>query len=349
MIPILNQATVLITGGTGSFGQTMARYLLGIGVGELRILSRDEDKQHHLRNSLSDPRVKFLIGDVRNRESVDKATRGADFVFHAAALKQVPSCDFFPLEAVRTNVIGSANVVRSAIANHVKTVVGLSTDKAVFPVNTMGMTKAIMEKTFTAAARELGEADDTRICCVRYGNVMYSRGSVIPLFVEQIKAQAPLTITSENMTRFMMPLRDAVRLVEFAFQETRQGDLFIRKARACRIVDLAKALRELFDSEVPLEFIGIRHGEKLHETLATAAELNHAEDLEEYYRIPMDMRDLNYKEYFTEGEVVGPLGDFGSDSVDRMTIPEIKELLLSLDPVARELKGVVTSRQRSDR
>lgn len=331
---------ILITGGTGSFGRTMTDYLLERDVAELRILSRDEDKQHRMRTDVDDDRTKFLIGDVRDQTTVDVATRGVDYIFHAAALKHVPSCDFFPMEAVRTNIVGSRNVVRSAVDNSVRRVVFLSTDKAVRPINAMGMTKALMEKVMQAAARKLGPDAATTMCCTRYGNVMCSRGSVIPRFIAQIKAEDPITVTNPDMTRFMMPLRDAVDLVEFAFTEGRQGDLFIKKARACTIGDLAVALKELFQSDVPIEVIGVRHGEKIHETLATAAELVNAEDLGSYYRIPLDDRDLNYGKYFEEGDrEVSDVDDLGSATVPPMTVSEICDVLKSTPEVQAELEG----------
>lgn len=338
----LTNKVVLITGGTGSFGRTMTDYLLDRDVRELRLLSRDEDKQHRMRTDLNDDRAKFLIGDVRDQTTVDAATRGVDYIFHAAALKHVPSCDFFPMEAVRTNVVGSRNVVRSAIDNNVSRVVFLSTDKAVRPINAMGMTKALMEKVMQAAARNLGPEAETTLCCTRYGNVMYSRGSVIPRFIGQIKAGEPITVTNPDMTRFVMPLEDAVDLVEFAFTEGCQGDLFIKKAKACTIGDLATALKELFRSDVPVKIIGVRHGEKIHETLATAAELVRAQDLGSYYRIPLDDRDLNYGKYFEEGDrEVSDVDDFGSATVPPMTVSEIIDVLKSIPEVQAELDGWV--------
>lgn len=323
---------VLITGGTGSFGKTMVTRLLQAGASEVRVLSRDEEKQDAMRTELRDHRLKFYIGDVRDRESVDRAIRGAHSVFHAAALKQVPSCEFFPLEAVRTNIIGSEQVIRSAIAAGVKSLVCLSTDKAVFPVNAMGMSKAMMEKMAQAAARELGPAAPTTISCVRYGNVMYSRGSVIPLFVRQIKSGQPITITEPEMTRFLMPLRDSVELVEFAFDHARQGDRFIKKAPASTIADLTVAIKELFEmSDHPVEVIGWRHAEKLFETLASAEELVDSEDMGAYYRIQLDSRDLNYKAYFSEGDrATARLSDYHSHNTERLDVPGIKQLLLSL-------------------
>jgi UDP-glucose 4-epimerase len=333
--------SVLITGGTGSFGKTMLRALLDSGVPEVRILSRDEEKQDDLRNKLGDVRVRYYIGDVRDRGSVDRAMEGVDAVFHAAALKQVPSCEFFPSEAVRTNIIGSENVIRSAIAAKVSSLVCLSTDKAVHPINAMGLSKAMMEKHAQAAAREVGRDGATTISCVRYGNVMYSRGSVIPLFVGQIKEGRPITVTEPRMTRFLMPLRDSVDLVKFAFENARQGDLFIKKAPASTIADLVQALIELF--EVPqqeVKVIGWRHAEKLYETLASQQELATAEDLGEYWRIQLDERDLNYSAYFTEGDTEPkPAEDFHSHNAQRLNVEGVKELLLSLDEIQMELSA----------
>lgn len=333
---------VLITGGTGSFGKTMLNQLLSEGVEEVRILSRDEEKQDALRNALRDDRVKYYIGDIRDRDSVDRAMAGVQNVFHAAALKQVPSCEFFPHEAVRTNILGSENVIRSAIAAEVKSVVCLSTDKAVFPVNAMGMSKAMMEKTAQAAARELGGDGKTTLSIVRYGNVMCSRGSVIPLFMKQLKEGSPITITEPSMTRFLMPLRDSVALVRFAFEHANQGDLFIKKAPASTIEELVVALKELFNlPEHPVEVIGWRHAEKLYETLASAEELSKSEDLGEYYRIVADHRDLNYKAYFNEGDQkISQKEDYHSHNTKRLSVPEIKELLLSLPEVRNELSAL---------
>ena len=333
--------SVLITGGTGSFGKTMLRALLDDGVEEVRVLSRDEEKQDALRTQLSDPRARFYIGDIRDRSSVDRAMTGVDAVFHAAALKQVPSCEFFPLEAVRTNVLGSENVIRSAIAAGVSSLVCLSTDKAVHPINAMGISKAMMEKQAQAAAREIGSCAVTTISCVRYGNVMYSRGSVIPLFIRQIKAGRPITVTEPKMTRFLMPLCDSVALVRFAFDHARQGDLFIKKAPASTIGDLVTALLELFgvaDHEVGI--IGWRHAEKLYETLATREELATAEDMGEYWRLQLDERDLNYNAYFTEGDTEHLWGeDFHSHNAERLDVAGVKDLLLSLPEVRAELES----------
>lgn len=332
---------VLITGGTGSFGKTMLKGLLKEDVSEVRVFSRDEEKQDMLRNQITDPRVRFFIGDVRDRTSVDRAMKGVDACFHAAALKQVPSCEFFPLEAVRTNILGSENVIRSAIEQQVKSLVCLSTDKAVMPINAMGLSKAMMEKLVQAAAREIGTDADTTISCVRYGNVMYSRGSVIPLFVNQIKQGIPITITEPQMTRFLMPLSDSVALVNFAFEHARQGDLFIKKAAASTIEDLVTGLLELFgrpDHEVKI--IGWRHAEKLYETLASLQELTTAQDMDEYWRLRLDARDLHYSAYFSEGvEKTGPLEDYHSHNTQRLDVQGVKDILLALPEIQAELKA----------
>ena len=323
--------TVLITGGTGSFGKTMLGYLLENDVGRVKILSRDEEKQDALRNKLKDDRVEFRIGDIRDRVSVDAAVRGVDYVFHAAALKQVPSCEFFPMQAVMTNIAGSENVIKACIKAGVKTVVCLSTDKAVFPINAMGMSKAMMEKAY-AAARELGVDAKTKIACVRYGNVMCSRGSVVPLLVDQIQMGRPVTITVPEMTRFLMPLRDSVELVRFAFENARQGDLFIRKAAAATIADLVQAVKNVLDApDHSSEVIGWRHGEKLYETLASSQELSTAEDMVDYWRLQSDLRGLNYNKYFSEGdESTAGIEEFNSHNTLRMSVQEVQDLLLSL-------------------
>lgn len=330
---------VLVTGGTGSFGHTVAAQLLERNVTEVRILSRDEAKHDQMRHELSDSRLRFYVGDVRDYESVERATRDVDYVFHAAALKQVPSCEFFPMEAVQTNVIGSSNVVRACDYNSVRSLVCLSTDKAVYPVNAMGMTKALMEKVARSYGLNNPNAD-TIVSCVRYGNVMYSRGSVIPLFIRQLKAGHDLTVTNPEMTRFMMSLADSVDLVEFAFQNASQGDLFIRKARACTVGDLAQAVLNLFHASVKVAVIGTRHAEKLSEALATSEELARANDMGDYFRIPADGRDLNYGIYFEQGDVGQAASrDYDSHSVDRMTIADVENLLLTLPEVRRELAG----------
>ena len=331
--------SVLISGGTGSFGKTMLQDLLEKGCPEVRILSRDEEKQDMMRTTLRSPNVRYYIGDIRDRDSVDRAMAGVDCVFHAAALKQVPSCEFFPMEAVRTNILGSENVIRSAAAHNVRSVVCLSTDKAVLPVNAMGMSKAMMEKLAQALARSLGPDAATTVSMVRYGNVMYSRGSVIPLFIRQIKSGAPITVTEPQMTRFLMPLRDSVALVHHAFDHARQGDLFIRKAAASTIMDLVTALIELFGvPDHPVEGIGWRHAEKLYETLATAQELAQSEDMGDYYRIRMDDRDLNYKAYFSEGEhETAQHEDYHSHNTERLDVEGVKALLMSLPEVQTEV------------
>lgn len=330
---------ILITGGTGSFGKTMLKDLLDKGAQEIRILSRDEEKQDMLRNTLRSPNVRYFIGDVRDRESVDRAMAGVNCVFHAAALKQVPSCEFFPLEAVRTNILGSDNVIHSAVACKVRSVVCLSTDKAVLPVNAMGISKAMMEKLAQAQARSLGADADTIISMVRYGNVMYSRGSVIPLFINQIKTGRPITLTEPKMTRFLMPLRDSVALVNHAFDHAGQGDLFIRKAAASTIGDLVTAMLGLFEvPNHPVEEIGWRHAEKLYETLATAQELAHSEDMGDHYRIKMDVRDLNYTAYVSSGEYETVRHeDYHSHNTEQLDVDGVKALLLSLPEVRTEL------------
>ena len=331
--------TVLVTGGTGSFGKTILKQLLAQDVKEIRVLSRDEEKQDVLRNEMRCSNANFFIGDIRDKESVNRAMRGVDCVFHAAALKQVPSCEFFPLEAVQTNVLGSENVLKSAIDCKVKSVVLLSTDKAVMPVNAMGLSKALMEKLAIAEARSLGPNADTIISMVRYGNVMYSRGSVIPQFIKQIKTARPITITEPKMTRFLMPLRDSVELVNHAFNHANQGDLFIRKAVASSIDDLATAITQLFGvPNHPIEKIGWRHGEKLYETLATAQELGNSEDMGNFYRIRMDQRDLNYSAYFSVGEhVTVTQQDYHSHNTERLNVNDLKTFLLSLEEVQTEL------------
>ena len=330
---------ILITGGTGSFGKTMLKDLLDMGAEEVRILSRDEEKQDMLRNTLRSPNVQYFLGDVRDRDSVDRAMAGVKSVFHAAALKQVPSCEFFPLQAVQTNILGSENVINSAISCKVRSIVCLSTDKAVLPINTMGLSKAMMEKIAHAQARSLGPKADTTISMVRYGNVMYSRGSVIPLFINQIKTGRPITVTEPKMTRFLMPLRDSVALVHHAFDHAKQGDLFIRKASAATMGDLVTALLDIFEvQDHPVEEIGWRHAEKLYETLATAQELANSEDMGDYFRIKMDVRDLNYRAYVSTGEYNTALReDYHSHNTTQLDVDGIKALLLSLPEVQSEL------------
>lgn len=329
--------TVLITGGTGSFGKKMARRLLDQGCPKIRIFSRDEAKQHQMRIDFADARLEFHIGDVRERQSIDHAMAGVNLVFHAAALKQVPSCEFFPLQAVLTNVIGSANVIESAQAKGVETVVCLSTDKAVLPVNAMGMSKALMEKVAQSSARR--SSDSTVVCSVRYGNVMYSRGSVIPLFVQQLADGMPLTVTNPAMTRFLLPLEVAVDLVEYAFQHAEPGDTFIRKAPASSMGDLAEAMGQLFNSQNPVELIGVRHGEKLYETLATQEELRNAEDMGDYWRLRMDQRGLDYAQYFSEGEEVelSASEDYHSHNTEQLDVEGTKKLLLGLPEIQEAL------------
>lgn len=338
---------LLITGGTGSFGKTMLRDMLSRDVSEIRILSRDEEKQDALRSELRDSRVRFYIGDIRDRESVDRAVAGVDCVFHAAALKQVPSCEFFPMEAVRTNIIGSENVVRSSVAAGVRSLVCLSTDKAVFPVNAMGVSKAMMEKVAQSVARSLPTDAATTISMVRYGNVMCSRGSAIPLFMRQIRSGRPISVTEPTMTRFLMPLRDSVALVHHAFENASQGDLFIRKAPASTIADLVTALKELFEApDHPVDVIGWRHAEKLYETLASGQELASGDDMGDYYRIRMDTRDLNYKAYFSEGDrETSHFDDYHSHNTTQLTVPQVKELLLTLAEVHADIEAWKSERK----
>lgn len=329
---------VLITGGTGSFGSTMTKRLLRGDVAEVRILSRDEAKQDNMRRVLADPRLRFYIGDVRDFDSVDRASRGVDHVFHAAALKQVPSCEFFPMEAVRTNVVGSSNVIEAANRNGVSSVVFLSTDKAVYPINAMGQSKAMMEKVAQAFARNNPTANTT-VSIVRYGNVMYSRGSVIPLFVEQLRAGRRLTLTDPSMTRFLMSLNDAVELVEYAFTHAQAGDLFVRKSPACTIEVLAQALAGLLGADPRFEVIGTRHGEKLYETLVSREELARSRDRGDYYLIPVDSRDLNYQLYFDDGDLVeSRLRDYTSHNTERLDVAGVTSLLLGLDELRAELR-----------
>lgn len=329
---------LLITGGTGSFGNAVLEYFLKSEVGEIRIFSRDEKKQEDLRIRYKDSKLNFIIGDVRDFSSIDQALKGVDFVFHAAALKQVPSCEFFPMQAVQTNIQGSENVLEAAVRNGVKKVVVLSTDKAVYPINTMGISKAMMEKLAVSKARDPRmQIHNGIICATRYGNVMASRGSIIPLFIQQIKEGKPLTITEPEMTRFMMSLEDSVKLVLFAFTNAKPGDIFVQKSSAAKIITLANALKELFNASNPIQIIGSRHGEKMFETLCGKEEMSKAEDLGEFYRIPADMRDLNYTKYLQED---GPrLIDFeyNSDNTNILEKEELKRLLLTLDFVKAEL------------
>lgn len=328
---------LMITGGTGSFGNTVLKRFLSTDVREIRIFSRDEKKQEEMRIAMRSDKLKFYIGDVRDYHSMHGAMKGVDFVFHAAALKQVPSCEFYPMEAVRTNVLGTENMMSAAIANGVKRVVVLSTDKAVYPINAMGISKAMMEKLMVAKARMQGE-NETVFCATRYGNVMASRGSVIPLFISQLKEGKPLTLTDPNMTRFLMSLEDSVDLVLYAYEHGHQGDIFVQKAPASTVGDLAQALRELFKKDNPIHIIGTRHGEKLYESLLSREEMAHAEDRGGYYRVPADNRDLNYSKYFSDGEEkISTLDDYTSHNTQRLNIDQIKQLLLKLDYVQAEL------------
>ncbi len=329
---------LLITGGTGSFGNAVLERFLNTEVKEIRIFSRDEKKQEDMRLRLKSDKVKFYIGDVRDYESVDSALKGVDYIFHAAALKQVPSCEFYPMEAVKTNVLGAENVLDAALNNKVKKVIFLSTDKAVYPINAMGTSKAMMEKLMVAKSRTVDE-HITILCGTRYGNVIASRGSVIPLFINQIKSGQSLTVTDSNMTRFMMSLDSAVDLVLYAFKHAQQGDMFVKKAPACTIGDLALAIKELFNAKNEIKIIGTRHGEKLYETLLTREEMAKAEDCGDYFRISADMRDLNYNKYFIEGETeVSVKEDYNSHNTKRLKVKEIKEILLKIEYIQSELK-----------
>ena len=329
---------LLITGGTGSFGNAVLKRFLKEDIGEIRIFSRDEKKQDDMRKALNDSRVKFFIGDVRDYNSVTAAMHGVDYIFHAAALKQVPSCEFFPLEAVKTNVLGTENVLNAAIYYGVKRVICLSTDKAVYPINAMGISKAMMEKVFVAKSRTV-DPSETVICGTRYGNVMASRGSVIPLFVDQIKSGSPLSVTDPNMTRYLMSLDEAVELVLFAFENGTQGDIFVQKSPASTVGDLAAAVNELFGGKSEVKVIGTRHGEKLYETLLTREEMVHAEDLGGYYRIPADTRDLNYEKFMERGEENVSYGwEYNSHNTERLNVEQVKETLMSLEYVKKEVE-----------
>ena len=330
---------LMITGGTGSFGNTVLKRFLDTNVKEIRVFSRDEKKQEDMRIALSNDKVKFYIGDVRDYSSVSQAMVGVDYIFHAAALKQVPSCEFYPMEAVKTNVIGTDNVLSAAIATGVKRVVVLSTDKAVYPINAMGISKAMSEKLMVAKSRMIPESGPV-ICATRYGNVMASRGSVIPLFISQLKSGEPLTVTDPNMTRFLMSLEDSVDLVLHAFEHAEQGDIFVQKAPASTVEDLAQALKELFSSDSSVRVIGTRHGEKLYESLISREEMAKAEDMGRYYRIPADNRDLNYKKFFVEGEQqISELDDYTSHNTERLSIQGIKDVLLKLDYIQEQLNA----------
>lgn len=336
---MFDDKVLMITGGTGSFGNTVLSRFLDTAVKEIRIFSRDEKKQEDMRILLSNDKVKFHIGDVRDYASISQAMVGVDYVFHAAALKQVPSCEFFPMEAVKTNVIGTENVLNAAIAAGVKRVVVLSTDKAVYPINAMGISKAMAEKLVIAKSRMIPATSETVICSTRYGNVMASRGSVIPLFVNQLKNGQQLTVTDPNMTRFLMSLEDSVDLVLHAFEHSKQGDVFVQKAPASTVADLAQALKELFASEQGVKIIGTRHGEKLYESLISREEMAKSEDMGRYYRIPADNRDLNYEKYSSNGEEnVSLMDDYTSHNTTRLEVPEIKKLLLNLEYIQSALR-----------
>ena len=329
----------MITGGTGSFGQTVLKRFLETDVREIRIFSRDEKKQEEMRIALNNPKLKFYIGDVRDYDSLLPAMKGVNYVFHAAALKQVPSCEFYPIEAVKTNVLGTENVLNAATISHVKRVVVLSTDKAVYPINAMGISKAMAEKLMVAKARTQLETE-TVFCATRYGNVMASRGSVIPLFVNQLKEGKPLTITDPNMTRFLMSLEESVDLVLYAFNHGKQGDLFVQKAPASTVADLAEAIKQIFGVHAPVRIIGTRHGEKLYESLISREEMAKAEDMGDYYRIPADNRDLNYAQFFSEGEEkIAQFDDYTSHNTQQLNVEQVKNLLLKLDFIQEELNA----------
>jgi len=342
---LFKNKTLLITGGTGSFGNAVLNRFLKTDIGEIRVFSRDEKKQDDMRHEFQSKmpevaeKIKFFIGDVRDLESVKSAMYGVDYIFHAAALKQVPSCEFFPMEAVRTNVIGTDNVLTAAIEAGVKSVICLSTDKAAYPVNAMGISKALEERVAVAKSRTV-DPEKTKICCTRYGNVMCSRGSVIPLWIEQIKSGNPITITEPKMTRFIMSLDEAVDLVLFAFENGVSGDILVQKAPACTIDTLAKAVKELFDSDAEIKNIGIRHGEKLYETLLTNEECANAEDMGDFYRVPSDKRGLNYDKYFNNGDQNrNPLVEFNSNNTDLLDVEQVKEKLLTLQYIRDEIKA----------
>lgn len=335
---MFDNKVLMITGGTGSFGNTVLKRFLDTAVKEIRIFSRDEKKQEDMRIALGNDKVKFYIGDVRDYSSIEQALSGVDYIFHAAALKQVPSCEFFPMEAVKTNVLGTENVLNAAIACGVERVVVLSTDKAVYPINAMGISKAMAEKLVIAKSRMIPTTSKTVICATRYGNVMASRGSVIPLFVNQIKSGAQLTVTDPNMTRFLMSLEDSVDLVLHAFEHSKQGDIFVQKAPASTVADLATALIQLFKKKADIKVIGTRHGEKLYESLISREEMAKSEDMGKYYRIPADNRDLNYEKYSSNGEEqVSILDDYTSHNTHRLSVDEIKDVLQKLDYIKAEL------------
>ena len=328
---LLRNKVLMITGGTGSFGSAVVKRFLDSELREIRIFSRDEKKQEDMRLSLKNSKVKFYIGDVRDYDSIHQAMHGVDFVFHAAALKQVPSCEFYPMEAMRTNVLGAENVFKAAVANEVSRLVALSTDKAVYPINAMGISKAMMEKLLVAKSRTLQDGD-TILCATRYGNVMASRGSVIPLFAEQIKLKTNITVTDPEMTRFLMSLEESVDLVLHAFTHGKQGDIFVQKAPAATIGVLAQAMKEIFSCSNPVQIIGTRHGEKLYETLLSREEISRADEMEQYYRVPADNRDLNYAKYFVQGEpAMADIDDYTSHNTERLNLQKVKDTLLNLD------------------
>ena len=330
--------TLMITGGTGSFGNAVLKRFLETDIAEIRIFSRDEKKQDDMRKQYNNSKIKCYIGDVRDKQSIRDAIHGVDYIFHAAALKQVPSCEFFPLEAVKTNVVGTDNVLTVAIEEGIKKVICLSTDKAAYPINAMGTSKAMMEKVFVAKSRTV-DPDKTLICGTRYGNVMCSRGSVIPLFIEKIKTGKPLTVTDPSMTRFIMSLEEAVELVLFAFENANAGDIMVQKAPACTIGVLAQAVKELFHADNPIQIIGIRHGEKMYETLLTQEEAVHAIDRGDFYQVPVDKRDLNYEKYFSEGdERIGLKEEFNSNNTEILDVEQVKEKLLTLAYIQNEIK-----------
>ncbi len=336
---MFDDKVLMITGGTGSFGNAVLHRFLSTNVREIRIFSRDEKKQEDMRITMNSDKLKFYIGDVRSYNSLHDALKGVDYIFHAAALKQVPSCEFYPMEAVNTNVLGTQNLMTAAIANGVQRVIMLSTDKAVYPINAMGISKAMMEKLMTAKARMQGEAE-TLFCATRYGNVMASRGSVIPLFISQLKEGKPLTITDPQMTRFLMSLEDSVDLVLHAFEHGKQGDIFVQKAPACTVENLAHALGEIFNTKSSIRVIGTRHGEKLYETLVSREEIARAEDRDRYYRIPADDRDLNYAKYFCDGEEsISTFDDYTSHNTTRLDVAQVKQLLLELNFIQEQLRA----------
>lgn len=335
--------TLLITGGTGSFGNAMLSRFVGSQIKEIRIFSRDEKKQNDMRHAFRDPRITFYIGDVRDYSSVNHAMKGVDYVFHAAALKQVPSCEFYPMEAVKTNIFGAENIINAAVDNGVRKLIALSTDKAVYPINAMGISKAMMEKLIVAKSRALS-GSETVLCCTRYGNVMASRGSVIPLFIDQIKGGGPITMTDPMMTRFLMSLDEAVDLVLHAFKYGKQGDIWVHKAPASTIQDLSAALMDIFHTEADVRVIGTRHGEKLYETLVTREEMLKAEDLNKYFRIRADNRDLNYSKYFSSGETkISSLSDFNSHNTERLSVEGVKEKLMTIEYIKSELASTSSS------